>query len=302
LLPVVLNQLAVQSVPWDTAAKELANFSFNGQDAGTQITNFLDQTANQLKNSNSGKIHVNASASANVLGLFGGSASGDVDTQHAEENFSSNDSKIQFQGNKFVPASLNVFTIKAGDTSTVAHLSTSQELVLGNNTINRQYFAPIAASNSKSEWPGVPVGAVVPFFVSTNEIANLKPIWLVANGQTVQDELSPLNGSALPDLQGRFVLGAPGTDNVIPNDSSNVNGTLNHQISISLSGTTGGTQIYDEQGRVGTVHAPRFTIDTMVDETDSANHNHNFSVNQTVSTTLPFPPYRRLVYMVRCRQ
>jgi hypothetical protein len=146
-----------------------------------------------------------------------------------------------------------------------------------------------------------PVGSVVPMFLAPQQIANLAPTWLPADGRTVSDPSSPLNGEQLPDLTDRIVLGADPAKSVIPNDATNVNGTLSVQMPFSASGTTSGTNMFNFQGPVVQNVPPRFVVDTTVNETSSADHNHTVTVNGTLQGPLPRQPYRRLVYMVHCR-
>ena len=146
-----------------------------------------------------------------------------------------------------------------------------------------------------------PVGSVIPMFLSPAQIANLAPTWLPADGQKVSDASSPLNGQQLPDLRDRVALGADPAVSVIPSDATNVNGTQSVQFPFSASGTTGPTNMFGFQGRLGTNTPPRFVVDTTVDETSSADHRHDVTVNGTLKGDLPKQPYRKLVYMVRCR-
>ena len=55
----------------------------------------------------------------------------------------------------------------------------------------------------------LPVGAVVPFFVSPDGIENLiAKGWAIADGSQLNDDKSEFDNVQLPDLRGRFVYGA----------------------------------------------------------------------------------------------
>lgn len=133
----------------------------------------------------------------------------------------------------------------------------------------------------------IPIGAVVPFFLKPDEIKKLSPEWVPANGQVV-------NGVKLPDLAGRFILGAESTSDVIPESiNENVGGGTN----ISISGKTTSMK-YTSHLRGRRSQGPAdgsFVIDTEKDELEIAKHEHEV----TVSGIVPLPPYRKLVYMVR---
>jgi hypothetical protein len=138
----------------------------------------------------------------------------------------------------------------------------------------------------------VPVGAVVPFFLSPSATAGLAPNWLPAQGQRVEDPASPLNGTILPDLRGRFVLGSQGVIDVF-DQAANVGGSATYSLTaLPLDDR----DFVNEDGNPGVQGAkPRFVIDTYGEERLKANHQHRVQADGVL------PPYRRLVYLVRVR-
>ena len=67
------------------------------------------------------------------------------------------------------------------------------------------FSAPYALTS-----PGdVPVGTITIFYGGAN---NLPAHWRICNGDLVTDAASPFNGTAVPDLRGRFVRGAEATE------------------------------------------------------------------------------------------
>jgi hypothetical protein len=305
LLPIIMAQLGTQTIAWGDAMKQLANFSFNGADAGTTINSYLQSLSTQVHNSSSGSVKVAANTSANVVGLFSGSAGGSVDTSHADDSLNTSDAKIQWTGTQYVPASLNVVILKSGVNQQVASLSTSETTVLGGSTTSREYVVQVSPVNTATPFsPLVPVGSVMPMYLSSADVAALAPMWLPADGRVVNDLTSPLNKTTLPDLRGVFVLGADaGTSSVIPTDATTTGGSTVLNGSLPVSGGTSTAIMYNQHAGGSTGVAPNFVIDTSVDEYIVADHTHTLSGATAAmnNVPLPLPPYRKLIYMVRCR-
>lgn len=149
---------------------------------------------------------------------------------------------------------------------------------------------------------GIPIGAVVPFFLTPSETRKLEPFWLPADGRVVVDLESPLNGRRLPDLVERMVLGKSANLDVSVSDATMEGGSQILNLSLPYSGSTTGAQFpWGAGGRIPQVFEPEFTIDTTVDELKHANHRHDYSGSIRNQVTLPLPPFRGLVYMVRVR-
>jgi hypothetical protein len=141
----------------------------------------------------------------------------------------------------------------------------------------------------------IPIGAVVAFFLSPNDVAELAPYWLPADGTKVHDGNSPLYDVNLPNLTDRVILGATRDANVVPGSPTNIGGAT----TLSLSTSTGNvvyTESYDRETDVAP-HDGYFVIDTITKERAGAKHIHQIGG----SIPLPLPPYRKLVYMVRVR-
>lgn len=66
-----------------------------------------------------------------------------------------------------------------------------------------QRFVPVAYATTAA-FGGVPIGTVIDWF---GDVANVPYGYEVADGHTVSDPASPLNGQVLPDLRGKFVRG-----------------------------------------------------------------------------------------------
>jgi hypothetical protein len=57
---------------------------------------------------------------------------------------------------------------------------------------------------------GVPVGVIVPWHKSMTNVPVLPPQWVECNGQTISDAQSPMNGQAVPNLNGQVYAGGRG--------------------------------------------------------------------------------------------
>jgi hypothetical protein len=304
LLPVLINQLSIQQKPIADALNELANFSFNGQDASTTITSYLNTVSQTIHNSSSDHVRVNGSVEASVLGIFGGKASVDVDKQHVEDSLNQQDLKFQFNGTQIIPASLNVITVRSGNASNVATLTAEQTAVTGQKSVAKTFVVPIQTSPSATTFSPTPVGAVIPFFLTPQEVARLAPSWLPANGTKVTDPLSPLNGRTLPNLVDRFVSGASPTLDVTSaaNQTSVVGGTTSlDSTQAKIIGETK-TEAFTSALQPFRNTPPLNTTigDTTVDERVT-NHTHKLDGTFKLQTELPLPPFSKLVYMVRVR-
>lgn len=151
---------------------------------------------------------------------------------------------------------------------------------------------------------GTPVGFVAPMFVSVDQIKALAPTWLPADGRTVDDKDSELNGIALPNLTDRVVLGGDPNVSIIETTPSNSSGSLSTSIPFNYSGRTNTLNSSEVTGITGRNQGapPEFVIDTNGYEVAVAVHFHSFSINTNLSVDIPRQPYRKLIYMVRCRR
>lgn len=148
-----------------------------------------------------------------------------------------------------------------------------------------------------------PVGAVVPFFLRPEEVATLGPSWLPADGRTLHDPGSLLNGRVLPDMTNRFPYGTDATSDVVAPHAENSGGSLSlPPNSLPVSGTTSAARLIDRvDTRMSQNLSTRFVIDTEQDELTISEHTHEVNSNNPTAISLPAPPYRRLIFMVRCR-
>lgn len=303
LLPILVSQLAIQQKPYKQAIGELANFSFNGADAGVEVDHYFNHLSSLISGARGDSTHVYGSASASVFGLFGGSASADVDVHHVVQSLNTNDATFDWDGRELAPATLNVITLRSADGAINFNLSVSDTMITGTSTETRTFTIPLDRQGTVAgEYASIPVGAVVPFWLSSDEIQKLAPTWLPADGSPVNDTYSPMLGRELPRLnEDRVVVGAPAGTDVVPNNAQNVGGTLSYSASVTVAGTTAKASLVDEIGRVHEGREPRLVIDTAVDELKSADHQHSLSASGSFSKDLPRQPFRRLVYMVRVR-
>lgn len=109
----------------------------------------------------------------------------------------------------------------------------------------------------------VPIGGIVPWLPNLSGVPGLPEGWMLCDGSTVNDALSPMNGTTIPDLNGdnRFLRGedtAGGTGGntttslasmgTIYNISENLNsiGTSATELRM-LSGGSGSTTRYGTQ-------------------------------------------------------
>jgi hypothetical protein len=151
--------------------------------------------------------------------------------------------------------------------------------------------------NVKRSMP--PVGAIIGFVLTPAEAAKLAPEWLPADGKTVTDGKSPLNGRALPDMNGLVLRGVPPTQDA-SSDAGNLGGST---AALSIAGQTnegGYTNCSGGFSPQPTAGAPfqnkGFVIDTPNPEV-ACNHTHGFSA----TAPAPVPPYRGVIFLVRVR-
>lgn len=124
-----------------------------------------------------------------------------------------------------------------------------------------------------------PIGTVSPFFLTPAKVKEMAPVWLEANGQTVNNPSSPLFGKTLPNLSGRVVRGSNG-EQLDVTDTSNL---------AQLEGGSDrrrGEQVSGKRDAV--CGGDRLAWDTTVDETQCGH------LDVTVTD-----PYRKLVFLVR---
>jgi hypothetical protein len=81
-----------------------------------------------------------------------------------------------------------------------------QALTVPDGSITTKKFAPGALSS------GVPVGTVISWWRASADAPLPSGEWAIADGSTVTDTDSPLNGKTLPNLTNRFVMGVAAAD------------------------------------------------------------------------------------------
>lgn len=144
-----------------------------------------------------------------------------------------------------------------------------------------------------------PVGAVLPFFLSQEQIKMLEPQWLPADGRQVEDKNSPFFGQKLPNLTERFIRGSKPDEDVVTDELKTVGGADPVSLSGSFSVSTGNEVRGPNQGERGDNNGQgNYVTDTRVNETDVSNHTHPVNGSVTVSGSA-MPPFRTLVYLVR---
>src|SRR5262249_36532342 len=159
------------------------------------------------------KSDIQGSAEASFLG-FGGKANANVSNQTIQDVTNKFDGEVQWSGQKLIPASLNVMVLRSGAQNQSIQLQSDESVVFGTQLGSGEQRVSILRTDSGGPWVSMPIGAVVPFFVSPDQLANMAPFWLPADGRTVSDAYSPLNGRTLPNMTGRFPLGSDATKNV----------------------------------------------------------------------------------------
>jgi hypothetical protein len=293
LIPTLIEQMTQQNVPFQEALKQLANFSFNGDDAGTRIKKYLQEENEKIQTSTDDKLHVDASTEAKVLDLFGGKLSGSYDKANLKTDLRSHDFKFEFEGDKIVPASLNVAILKRGELTSVGKVR-SQLVSFGGRTATARFLTvPVGVTGSREVWAPLPIGAVVPYFLSPTEVAALAPQWLPADGRPVHDAFSKMNGQVLPDLQERVVMGGVASSDVRDSAPPNVGGASRYVVSTSTVAScclVGFEEFFRDENV-----PPKFVIDTSTKEFRVSDHHHQVVVDGVL------PPFRRLVYMIRVR-
>ena len=138
-----------------------------------------------------------------------------------------------------------------------------------------------------------PVGSVVPFVLRPDEIEDLAPTWLPANGETVRLEGSPLHGQQLPDLLAWSVNGAPVILTAAPH-RAHARPRMDHQ--------SGSARVRDSDSPAAGTPAPAapsgrpglFLVATRTHELSPRHH-------PLGPTTDRPPPRKSLIYMVKIR-
>ena len=149
-----------------------------------------------------------------------------------------------------------------------------------------------------------PVGAVVGFALTAEEVKKLAPEWLPADGRTVNDPKSPLNGRALPDMRGLFMLGvAPDQDASI--NATAVGGTLSWESDVQLVGLTDVMALtsctpFEHEAHNAFAGGIAAVIDTPSPER-ACQHKHALGGAKIKADNLPLPPYRGVIFLVRAR-
>ena len=144
-----------------------------------------------------------------------------------------------------------------------------------------------------------PIGAVVPFFISFDNVADLAPVWLPADGRMVEDQASPLYGTQLPDLSNRFVMGADPAVDVLMSGEATTGGNAEINASIHIEGTTSNESIRHISGKADNRGGP-FAVDTSAVEVQRGIHTHKFSADGILVAPI-LPPFRKLIYLIRVR-
>jgi hypothetical protein len=170
--------------------------------------------------------------------------------------------------------------------------------------------------NSRISASGVPIGTVLDYFCVTP--CTIPVGYALADGSTVTDPASPLNGVTLPDLRAKFVRGANTLGDVgntggtishthsvdPPNTQTTSNGAHTHGLS-STSGSNGNTKSVDNCGTfsVDCTDVPGFGHFHTVGTTFSSGaHTHDLDIPAFDSASSEnLPPYVDLVKIVRIK-
>ncbi len=141
-----------------------------------------------------------------------------------------------------------------------------------------------------------PIGAIMGFLLTPAEAAALAPYWLPADGRTVHDSQSPLDGRKLSDLSGRYLRGVPATQDA-SDESINLGGlntlVINSMTENPTRGACAGGFSPEPTALPGWSDA--FVIDTTIDEV-ACRHNHKINIS------VPFEPaHRGVIFLVRVR-
>ena len=172
--------------------------------------------------------------------------------------------------------------------------------------------------NSRITASGVPIGTVLDYFCVTP--CTIPVGYALADGSTVNDPASPLNGATLPDLRAKFVRGA----NTL-GDVGNTGGTTSHTHSVDppstdtisngahshgLSGQTGGVIQFgshnvDSCGFLDDcTDTPTFQHTHVLSGSTASNgaHTHDLDIAAFDSASSEnLPPYVDLVKIVRIK-
>lgn len=131
----------------------------------------------------------------------------------------------------------------------------------------------IVENSSRSDGDS-PVGSVVAWLSNLTGVPNLPTGWMLCDGSTVNDALSPMNGTTLPDLNGdnRFLRGA------------------------DTGGATGGSQAMAHTHNVTPITTGLGTTGSDYDKVDTTT-----IVSGPATNTENRPPYYDVVWIIRIR-
>ncbi|HEX3126566.1 MAG TPA: hypothetical protein VH394_04490 [Thermoanaerobaculia bacterium] len=149
-----------------------------------------------------------------------------------------------------------------------------------------------------------PIGAIVGFVLKPEEVARLAPEWLPADGRVVNDSQSPLDKRILPDMNGRFLRGVPPNQDASDN-ASMTSGSLHMDQGVQLGGDTGELQHttcspWDHEARNFFPNQQGDVWDSVNVDEQACQHKHRLG-NANLTTDLPEPPRRGVIFLVRVR-
>jgi hypothetical protein len=149
-----------------------------------------------------------------------------------------------------------------------------------------------------------PIGAIIGFVLTPQEVARLAPEWLPADGREVADPQSPLDKRKLPDMNGRLLRGVP-PDQDASDNASMTGGSLHVSQGIQLAGATGELQHtrcspWDHEARNFFPNQQGDVWDSVNVDEQACQHTHILG-GANLTMDLPEPPHRGVIFLVRVR-
>lgn len=203
---------------------------------------------------------------------------GNVDTTDVEGTYAG-----YFEGDVHMSDKLGIGTTTPDEELHVSGTAQVDSLIVTTGASDGYIMTSDASGNATWQAPSfvgmVPVGTILPWNKSTPGTPALPDEFVECNGQTISDAGSPLNGQAMPNLNGngglqRFLRGGP------------------------VSGISGGAETHTHTGVTDNNTQVQPTFNGAISSLETnVNHNHTFTTNQASS----LPSYYEVVWIIRVK-
>ncbi|OFX25160.1 MAG: hypothetical protein A2V77_06215 [Anaeromyxobacter sp. RBG_16_69_14] len=142
-MPALLSEVRFVHEKWDRAIARLADYSFPGHDAKTQLTAYMTQLSTKAKDEKYRSQNIEASGKAQLLDLASAKATtkhGDVAHDRIRREY---DFTYWWDGQKIIPATLNVAVLRSANGTHTAQIVVRDGETLGTVLLGRTVLTPI---------------------------------------------------------------------------------------------------------------------------------------------------------------